>query len=173
MDDKDFTRIRVGRFDIGIRGLKQLVEQMAAAHAGKSDEEIGAFMVRELSARNYIPDGARDEYGKAFVREFRRATGQEVSGTHQQGLDIKVLGMGCAQCDSLEQMIMGLLTELDLPASLDHVTDIKEIAHYGVMGSPGLIINGKVVAVGRVPPRNQIKAWLIEAKQSVKAKQGI
>ena len=123
-------------------------------------------MVRELSGRNYIPDGGRDEYAKAFVRESRKATGQEVSGTHNQGLDIKVLGMGCTQCDSLEQMIMGLLTELDLPASLDHVRDIKEIAQYGVMGSPALVINGKVVAVGRVPPRNQIKAWLLEANGS-------
>ena len=170
MDDKDLTRIKVGRFDIGILGLKQLVEQMAKIHVGKSDEEIGAFLVRELSERNYIPDGARDEYAKALVREFRKATGQEVSGTDNQGLDIKVLGMGCAQCDSLEQVIMGLLTELDLPASLDHVRDIKEIAQYGVMGSPGLIINGKVVAVGKVPPRNQIKAWLIEASQSIAAR---
>lgn len=170
MDDKDLTRIKVGRFDIGILGLKQLVEQMAKTHAGRSDEEIGALMVRELSARNYIPDGAKDDYAKAFVREFRKAAGQEVNGTHNQGLDIKVMGMGCAQCDSLEQMIMGLLTELDLPASLDHVRDIKEIAQYGVMGSPGLMINGKVVAVGRVPPRNQLKAWLIEASQATETK---
>ncbi len=170
MDDKDFTRISVGQSDIGILGLKKLIDQMAATHKGKSDEEVATFMVKELSARNYIPDGARDEYGLAFVREFRKATGQVVEGSHHQGLDIKVLGMGCAQCDSLEQMIMGLLTELDLPASLDHVTDIKEIAQYGVMGTPGLIINGKVVAVGKVPPRNQIKAWLMEAGQAHAAK---
>jgi hypothetical protein len=170
MDDKDYTRIRVGRFDIGILGLKQLVEEMAKTHVGGSDEEIGAFMVRELSARNYIPEGGKDDYAKAFVREFRKAVGQEVIGTHSHGLDIKVLGPGCAQCESLEQMIMGLLTELDLPGSLDHIRDIKEIARYGVMGSPGLMINGKVVAVGRVPPRNQIKAWLIEASASFAAK---
>ncbi len=167
MEDQDFTRIRVGRFDIGILGLKQLVEQMAATHAGKSDEEVAAFMMRELSLRNYIPDGAKDEYGQAFLREFRKSIGHELGETRNEGLEIKVLGMGCVQCDSLEQTVMGLLTELDLPASLDHVTDIKEVARYGVMGLPGLVINGKVVAVGKVPPRNQIKAWLIEANQSV------
>ena len=167
MDDKDFTRIRVGRFDIGILGLKQLVEQMAATHAGKSDEEVASFMVQELSSRNYIPDGARDDYGKAFLREFRKSVGQELGETSNEGLEIKVLGMGCAQCNSLEQMVMELLTELDFPASLDHVTDVKEIARYGVMGSPSLVINGKVVAVGKVPPRNQIKAWLMDAKRSV------
>ena len=165
--NKDFTRIRVGRFEVGILGLKQLVEQMATTHVGKSDEEVAAFMVRELSIRNYLPDGAKDEYGQAFLREFRKSIGQDLGETRNEGLEIKVLGMGCAQCDSLEQMVMGLLTELDFPASLDHVTDIKEIARYGVMGSPSLVINGKVVAVGKVPPRNQIKAWLIDANRSV------
>jgi small redox-active disulfide protein 2 len=170
MDDKDFTRIRVGQFDIGILGLKKLVEQMAATHAGKSDEEVASFMVRELSSHNYIPDGAKDEYGKGFLREFRKSFGQEQSETSDDGLEIKVLGMGCAQCDSLEQTVMGLLTELEFPASLDHITDIREIAQYGVMGSPALVINGKVVAAGRVPSRNQIKAWLIEANGSAACK---
>jgi hypothetical protein len=173
MDDKDFTRMKVGRFDIGILGLKQLVEQMAATHAGKSDEEVASFMVRELSIRNYILDGARDDYGKAFLREFWKSVGQEQSEASDDGLEIKVLGMGCAQCDSLEQMVMGLLTELELPASLDHITDIKEISQYKVVGLPGLVINGKVVAAGMVPSRKQFKAWLIEANQSVSAKEEV
>jgi small redox-active disulfide protein 2 len=167
MDDKDFTRIRVGGFDVGIIGLKQLMEQMAKTHAGKSDEEVAVYMVRELSSRNYIPGGAKDEYGDAFLREFRRSIGQEKGDTRGEGLVVKVLGMGCAQCHSLTQTIMELLTELGFPADLEHITDIKEIARYGAMGSPALVINGKIAAVGKVPPRNQIKAWLVEANRSV------
>ena len=170
MDDKDFTRIRVGRFDVGILGLKRLVEQMATTHAGKSNEEIAAFMVRELSLHNYIPGGAKGEYGEAFLREFRKLIGQDGGETRTEGLAIKVLGMGCAQCHGLTQTIMELLTELDLPADLDHVTDIKEIARFGAMGVPALVINGKVMAVGKVPPRNQLKAWLIEANRSITGK---
>jgi predicted DsbA family dithiol-disulfide isomerase len=49
---------------------------------------------------------------------------------------------------------------------VDHVTDIKEIARYGIMGSPALLINGKAVAVGSVPPRERIKKWLVEASAS-------
>ncbi|HQN20380.1 MAG TPA: hypothetical protein PKV86_14615, partial [Syntrophobacteraceae bacterium] len=108
MDAVDLTRIRVGK---------------------SCDEEVASFMLKELSAHNYVPDGARDEYGKAFMREFPKAIGLVVTGSHwshHQGLDIQVLGIGCAQCDSLEQMTMGLLAELNLPASLDPVTDIKE-----------------------------------------------
>ena len=55
---------------------------------------------------------------------------------------------------------MTVMTELNIPADLDHVRDIKEIACYGVMGNPALVINGKVVAAGRVPSKNQLKEWL-------------
>lgn len=58
------------------------------------------------------------------------------------------------------------LTELKIPASVDHVMDIKEIARYGIMGSPALLINGRAVAVGSVPHRDRIKKWLSEANGS-------
>ncbi|MBW1775354.1 MAG: thioredoxin family protein [Deltaproteobacteria bacterium] len=73
---------------------------------------------------------------------------------------IRVLGQGCIQCDQLEQNVMEVLSELDLPADLEHVRDIQEIGKYGVMGTPALLINGKVMCVGRVPPKLRIREWL-------------
>jgi len=52
-----------------------------------------------------------------------------------------------------------------LAADFDHEQDIKEIARYGVMGTPALVINGQVKSVGRVPPRDQIKKWLMEGSE--------
>jgi hypothetical protein len=52
------------------------------------------------------------------------------------------------------------LSELDLPADLDHVRDVVEIGSYGVMGTPALLINGEVMCVGRVPPKIKIREWL-------------
>jgi small redox-active disulfide protein 2 len=170
MKENDITKIKVGKFDISIAGIKQVIAELALTYADKGDEEIAAVMLERLSQNNYIPGAAKEEYRQAFVREFRRFTGQPYQDEAPQGLQIKVLGMGCPQCHSLTQTIMELLTELGFPADLDHVTDIKEIAQYGIMGSPGLVINGKIVAVGKVSPRNQIKAWLIEANQSGGAK---
>ncbi|MBW1895723.1 MAG: thioredoxin family protein [Deltaproteobacteria bacterium] len=77
-------------------------------------------------------------------------------------MEIKVLGPGCARCDQLEQDVMEVAAEMNLPASVDHVRDIKEIAGYGVMGTPALVINGKVTSVGIVPTKEQIKTWLSE-----------
>ena len=173
MTEKDITKIRIGKFDISIIGIKEVIGELAHTHAETGDAEIAAAMLERLSRDNTIPDVASDEYAQAFVREFRKFMGHPYQDEAPRGLEIKVLGMGCAQCHSLTQTVMELLTELDLPADLDHVTDIKEIARYGVMGTPALVINGKVAAVGKVPPRNQLKAWLIEAKQSVAAKQQV
>ncbi|MGA7874825.1 MAG: thioredoxin family protein, partial [Desulfoferrobacter sp.] len=79
-------------------------------------------------------------------------------------VEIKILGPGCPQCDQLEKTIMELLTELNLPAGLEHLRDMKEIARYRTMSTPALLINGKVVAKGNVPPKDKITTWLMEAK---------
>jgi small redox-active disulfide protein 2 len=167
MTEKDITKIRIGGFDISIIGMRDVMGELAPTHAETGDAEIAAAMLERLGRDNYIPGVARDEYVQAFVREFRKFMGQPYTEETPRGLEIKVLGMGCAQCHDLTQTVMELLTELDFPANLDHVTDIKEIARYGVMGTPALVINGRIVMVGRVPRRGQIKAWLIEAHRSL------
>ncbi|MBC2693760.1 MAG: thioredoxin family protein [Desulfobacteraceae bacterium] len=57
---------------------------------------------------------------------------------------------------------MELLSEMNLLADMEHVTDVKEIGKYGVMGTPALVINGKVMSVGKVPAKEKIKEWLSE-----------
>ncbi|MGA2402012.1 MAG: thioredoxin family protein [Syntrophobacteraceae bacterium] len=165
MAEKDITQIKVGKFAVSIIGIKPLMDEMAGTHADKADDEIRFFMLDRLGQSNYIPAGAEADYGQAFVREFRKFLGQPYTEDAPQGLDIKVLGTGCPQCHALTQMVMEVLTEINLPAGVDHVTDIKEIARYGIMGSPALLINGKAVAVGNVPSRDRVKKWLVEAGQ--------
>ena len=61
--------------------------------------------------------------------------------------------------------VMGALSEMGLAAGVEHVTDIRQIVQYRVMGSPALVINGRVVAVGQVPERGKIKKWIAEAQK--------
>ncbi|MBI5523254.1 MAG: thioredoxin family protein [Desulfarculus sp.] len=79
---------------------------------------------------------------------------------------IKVLGPGCSRCESLTASVMKVLNEMNLAADLEHVRDMMEIARFGVMGTPALVINGKVVCVGSVPSPRQIKDWLSAAGRS-------
>lgn len=60
---------------------------------------------------------------------------------------------------------MAVMAEMNLAGDIEHVTDISEIGRYGVMGTPALVINGKVKSVGRVPPRTKMIEWLREFQQ--------
>jgi small redox-active disulfide protein 2 len=162
MSKDDVKQIKVGGHTTGIIGLKNVVEEVAKEFAEKQDEEIQAELLKRLSKKNYISDRTRESYGKAFLREFNIFIGKPYDEDASEGLEIKVLGPGCAQCDRLEKDLMEIMTEMNLPADLEHITDIKEIGKYGVMGMPALIVNGKVMCTGKVPTKRKIKKWLSE-----------
>ena len=164
MSEDDHTRIRVGDDQIGIMGLRCAIEEIADSHCNQTDEEVQRALLEKLSGKNYVPSSARGDYGRAFVREFRKFLGQPYEEPSREHLAIVVLGPGCSQCDRLEQLVMQVLGELGLEASLEHVTDIKEFANYGFVSTPALVINGKIVAMGTVPSAKKIKGWLTTAR---------
>ena len=63
---------------------------------------------------------------------------------------VKVLGSGCAKCNQLEAATKEALNKLGMDTTIDHVTDFAQIASYGVMSTPALVIDGKVVSYGKV-----------------------
>ncbi len=160
MAEPDVTQISVGGHRTGVIGLKVVLEQVARKFAGRPDADIKAALMERLGQSNYIVPTARAAFEAAFFREYKKFIGEPIPEDPSGAIQIKVLGPGCPSCDKLEQDLMAVMAELNLPADLDHVRDVKEIACYGVMGNPALVINGKVVAAGRVPSKNQLKEWL-------------
>ncbi|MHB8094953.1 MAG: thioredoxin family protein [Candidatus Aminicenantales bacterium] len=77
-------------------------------------------------------------------------------------MEIKVLGTGCPKCKELEKRTVNALAELGLTADVEKVTDIRKIMEYGILTTPGLVINGRVVSSGRIPRPEEIKAWIQE-----------
>lgn len=162
MPDEDITQISLGKFRVGITGLKAAIEEMESWR-GRPDAEIAQALLDKLKPRNYIPASAEEKYKNAFFREFKKALGETVT-EEQGGLVIKILGPGCPSCDRLEQTVMEVLVELGLPAEVEHVRDLKEITSLGVFGTPALLINEEVKAVGQIPTRETLKKWLLEVK---------
>ncbi len=74
--------------------------------------------------------------------------------------DIKVLGGCCGNCDTVIKMIDAKSKELGIEVSLSKVSDMPAILGYGVMSTPGVVIDGKVVHAGSVPSPAKIEAWL-------------
>jgi small redox-active disulfide protein 2 len=77
-------------------------------------------------------------------------------------MEIRILGPGCPRCGEVEKRTINALAELNVSADVQKITDIKKIAEYKIMGTPGLVINGKVKCYGRIPPADEIKNWLRE-----------
>ena len=69
---------------------------------------------------------------------------------------IKVLGSGCSKCNKLEAAASDALKQLEIKTEIDHITDFAQIAAYGVMSTPALVINNKVVSYGKVLKPNEI-----------------
>ena len=78
-------------------------------------------------------------------------------------LTIKVLGSGCANCHKVEELAKQAVTQLGIQAKVEMVTDMQEIMRYGVMGTPGIVIDEKVVSTGRVPALSQITTMITSA----------
>jgi small redox-active disulfide protein 2 len=79
-------------------------------------------------------------------------------------MEIRILGSGCPRCNEVEKRTMNALAELNVAADVQKVKDINKIARYGVLGTPGLVINGKVKSSGRIPSLEEIKAWIQKEK---------
>lgn len=78
-------------------------------------------------------------------------------------MKIKVLGSGCAKCHALEARTTDALQAAGLEASIDKVTDFGEIASYGVMSTPALVVDDRVVLTGRIPDVEELKTILANA----------
>ena len=75
-------------------------------------------------------------------------------------MEIKVLGAGCAKCEQTEKIVKEAVSETGVDARITKVTDVMEIAKYGVFGTPALVVDSEVKCVGKIPTKDEIKGWL-------------
>lgn len=80
-------------------------------------------------------------------------------------MEIKVLGTGCPNCKTLEKNVINTLAELNINANVEKVEDIVKIMSYGIMRTPGLVIDGKVVVSGRIPSAKELKELITNSQQ--------
>lgn len=78
-------------------------------------------------------------------------------------MDIKVLGPGCKKCNTLAEATNKAISELSIEANIEKVDDMVKILSYGVMSTPALVINEKVVVSGKVPSVSEIKEFIQKA----------
>ncbi len=79
-------------------------------------------------------------------------------------MNIKILGTGCTKCVNLETKVRELVAQNGIEAEVQKISELQDIMKYGIMSTPGLVINEKVVSFGSVPKDTQILQWIQEAK---------
>lgn len=164
----DVTQIRVGGHRTGIIGLKEALKSIANECRGFDDDQIAKEFVKRLSKRNYIQKDITNLYESAFLREYKKFIGEDVTEDDSGIINIKILGRGCPQCEKMDQEVMMVVAENKIAADVEHVRDVAEIGKYGVLGSPALVINGEVKVVGSVPPKTQMKEWILQTVHKIK-----
>lgn len=78
-------------------------------------------------------------------------------------MEIKILGIGCANCKRVESMAHQVVEEMGVEATITEVTDMAKIVSYDIVTTPGLAINEKVVSSGRIPSKAEVTTWVANA----------
>jgi hypothetical protein len=163
MSDK-ITQVRVGKNLIGLRGLEEAFEQVMEQTWETREQAQEDFFAR-VAAQNYLPPTSRDAYRQALDREFCRLKGEEVAPPAPGGLEIKLLGLGCAGCQQFYQKVVNILAAKKIEASLQYITEPALLKDYKVRALPALIINDQVVLAGRIPQPGELESLIVAAPQ--------
>ena len=75
-------------------------------------------------------------------------------------MDIKVLGPGCPKCQQAAKIVKEAVAETGVDATVEKVTDVMEIAGYGVFGTPAVVVDGEVKSVGKIPTKQETIEWI-------------
>ena len=77
-------------------------------------------------------------------------------------MDIKILGVGCSRCKKLEQQVRNVIAQNNITANIEKVTDVQDMMKYGILATPGLVINEKLKSSGLTLKDDQILNWINE-----------
>ncbi len=163
--DNSVAGIMIGKNRVGIVGLDAALEKVRLL--GMQDRsELEAALLSLVGESNYIAPSAEDEYKKALFREYRRHLGDQDDNEEEdagKAVEVLVLGPGCARCEELTQRVYAALAEDGIAADVRHVKGLNEIAEYGLVQTPALVVNGKILNMGTVPSKDEIKTMLRSA----------
>lgn len=143
---------------VGIVDLDEVFER-AKEKNFKSEEEIKDFILSEVKNKNYIPPSLERTYREELYEEFLISSGKRERKTSDTPR-IRLYGVGCPRCEGMNRTILEVISEKNLAVDYQYVKDINEMKKIGIMASPSLIINDKLVSAGRVLTKREIEGLL-------------
>ena len=151
--------LKIGKISIGLIGLDIALNRFGR-DLSLGNEEAAIKIFDDISSQNYIPAGSQNVYFQAIIKEVERLRGD--SENQSGDLVIRILGPGCVSCNSLQKLVIEIMSDMGIAADIFQVHDLDEIGRFGVMQTPALVINNKLKCSGRLPTRAKIEEWLRE-----------
>lgn len=160
---EEITQLTIGGQKIGLTGLTEIFESLMQQNLSDG-VELKKQLLQQVCVQNYVPESRSEDYAQALLREYKKFAGLPVELVVEKSTfpTIRILGPGCAACDTMEKDVKAILAELNIAADIDHVRDINQIAEYGMVRTPSLVINDQIVLNGRSLPKSQLKKLLEE-----------
>ena len=159
MDAATTRTIKIGAVSIGLIGLDMAINQATSRQL--PEIEVMDFIFQAIKDKNYIPSAMTEKYKIALLKEY----GKHLHGDDgsYEGLVIRIFGKPCVSCNNLQNMVIEILSGLNIGADIEQIHDPDEIGRAGVIHTPALIINGKLKSQARLPSSAQVEQWIREA----------
>jgi len=158
MEEATTRTIRIGKASIGLIGLDVALNKAAAK--GVTEDEAVTFLFDAVSRQNYIPPGAEENYRAALRRTYRQHL--HPGEWHEEVPVIRIFGKKCVSCDNLQEVVRDVLSAEGLAADIEKIHDPDEIGRCGILITPAVVINGRIMSSGSWPTRAQIEEWIRE-----------
>ena len=156
-------QINIGSNQVGLSDLDEIFKQVQDKGT-KDEEQLKDLLLKNIKSKNYVPSQMEDAYRKALFEEYQVFTGELKSRLTEGTVpEIRVYGAGCPRCEKLDRMTMDIIANKDITADYRYVTDAREIAGRGIMATPTMTINDKVVLTGNVPGPQQLEKLITQA----------
>lgn len=158
MEEATSRTIRIGKSTIGLIGLDIALNQAAAKQM--TEDEAVDFLFDIVQRQNYIPQGAEPKYREALQKAYHL----HLHPDEQQNEVpvIRIYGKSCVSCDNLHNSVREVLHSVGLAADIEKIHDPDEIGRAGIMITPALVINGKIISSGKWPTQAQLEQWIKE-----------
>lgn len=155
-------QINIGGNQVGLSDLDEVFEQVGEIGI-KDDEHLKNLLFEKVKSKNYVPPKMEDIYKEALLEEYKVFTGElKVRSRKSDFPEIRVYGAGCPRCKELDRMVMGIIDNKGIAVDYQYVTDVREIATRGIMASPTMTINDKIIIAGNVPGRHKLEKLIVQ-----------
>ena len=163
------SKVTIGGNTIGITDLEEIFQEVRSASIGNVDD-LKNLIMKKVKAKDYVPYSAEPTYREDLYEEYLVFIG-ELPARKQKSPYVKILlyGSSCYNCERLDGMIMEILSRSGIQADYQHVTDMREIARAGIISTPALAVDGKVILKGQVPEENRLEGMLLQAIEKARA----